>query len=77
MKKLKIMHSLAIFVLCVITCNGITFASPQNWASSSYSKQGNNWEGKGRQDAGKGFGDDSDAEMLSGTILEQHEVIFL
>ena len=70
------MYSLKTFVLCIIACNGITFALPQNWQSSSYSKQGNNWDGKGRQDFGKGFGDDSDAEMLPGTILEQHEVSF-
>ena len=71
------MNSLEISVLCIIVCNGITFALPQNWQSSSNSKQGYDWAGKGRQDAGKGFGDDSDYEMLQGTILEQNQVISL
>lgn len=67
------MNNLEIFVLCIIVCNGIAFAFPQDWLSSSNSKQGYDWAGKGAQDAGKGFGDDSDYEMLSGTILEQNQ----
>ena len=71
------MNNLNKFAICVIVCSGITFAFPQNWPSSSNSKQGNNWEGKSRQDAGKGFGGDSDSETLPSTILEQHEVNIL
>ncbi len=71
------MNNLEIFVLCIIVCNGITFAFPQDWLSSSSSKQGYDWAGKGGQDAGKGFGDDSEYEMLQGTILEQNQVIFM
>jgi len=67
------MQSLTTFVFCIMLCNGMSFALPKNWPSTSYTRQEYNWNGKDRQDFGKGFGDDSDAEMIPSTILEQHE----
>jgi len=67
------MYSLKITIFCIITCNGLSFAFPQNWPSSPDSKQGIDWQGKGSKSSNRGFGGDGDAEMIPSNILEKHQ----
>ena len=72
--KLGIMYFTKLSILCIVLCLELNTAFPQKWKSFSNSNQGFNWQGKDSKSSGRGYGSDSDAEMISSNILEEHQV---
>ena len=62
--------TLCILFLVVI-CN-LSSAFPQGWPEKTFQKQEDDWKSKSSE--GRGYGGDSDAEMIPSEILEQNKV---
>jgi len=67
------MYFTKLSILCIVLCLELNTAFPQKWKSFSNSNQGFNWQGKDSKSSGRGYGSDSDAEMISSNILEEHQ----